>query len=95
MIAGQGTPDQLPARLVAYRYRLSGVAVKSSDRESGGAVWRAADPVGLNRTDCGSDTCSFSEAMALKMMARHFERFGPDQRGNCPHPAATISHDLF
>jgi len=22
-------------------------------------------------------------------------RFGPDQRGNCPPPAATISHDLF
>ena len=28
-----------------------------------------------NRTDSGSDTCSFSEAMALKMTARHFDRF--------------------
>jgi hypothetical protein len=30
--------------------------------------------VGLNRTDCRSDTCSFSEATALKMTARHFDR---------------------
>jgi hypothetical protein len=28
-----------------------------------------------NRTDSGSYTCSFSEAMALKMTARHFDRF--------------------
>ena len=33
-----------------------------------------------NRTDSGSDTCSFSEAMALKMTARRF-------------PAATLWHD--
>ena len=33
--------------------------------------------------------------MALKMTARHFDRFGPDQPRNCPHPAATLWHDLF
>jgi uroporphyrinogen decarboxylase len=68
MVAGQGTPDQAPARMMAYRHPD---AFAENHRRAGGEL----DPVSAGQLKAGADVLQIFDTWAGVLPPREFERW--------------------